>query len=60
MMYNGIIYKYSLNGELITEFKSIQEAAKNCGINRNWFKQYLDGKDHNIYKNFIWKRKYAA
>lgn len=55
-----IVCKYSLNGELITEFKSIQEAARDCDINRNWFKQYLDGKDNHIYKNFIWKRKYVA
>lgn len=34
------------------------EAAKDCGINRNWFKEYLNGKDNHIHGKFIWKRKY--
>ena len=55
-----IVCKYSLDGKLISEFKSIQEAAKDCGINRNWFRQYVDGKDNHVYNNFIWKRKYAT
>lgn len=53
-----VVCKYSLEGKLIKQFNSISEAAKDCGINRNWFKQYLDGKDNHVHGKFIWKRKY--
>lgn len=52
------VCKYSLEGKLIQQFSSIAEAAKDCGINRNWLKEYLNGKDNHIYGKFIWKRKY--
>lgn len=53
-----IVCKYSLKGKLIREFDSITEAAKDCGMNRSWFKKYLDGKNNHIHGKFIWRRKY--
>ena len=51
-----IIIKYTLDGEIINKFDSINDAAKDCGVGRDCLRQYIDGKNNHIYRNFKWKR----
>ena len=50
-----MIIKYTLDDEIVNKFDSINDAAKDCGVGRDCLRQYIDGKNNHIYRNFKWK-----
>lgn len=47
------VYQYSMDGKLITTWRSVREAAKNLSMSASGISNASTGK-LKMYKNFIW------